>query len=58
MFLAFSGFHNFKVYKMNFKYSFLNGGIEEEVYIELLQGFILGTDKNIIFKLKKALYGL
>ena len=43
---------------MDVKYDFLNGDIEEEVYIEQPKGFILSNDKNILCKLKKALYGL
>ena len=58
MFLAFSSFHNFKVYQMDVKSEFLNGDLKEEVYIEKPEGFILGNDKNIVYKLKKALYGL
>lgn len=57
MFLAFLRFHNFKVYQVDVKAAFLNGDLEEEVYIEKLEGFILGNDKNIVFKLKKVLYG-
>jgi hypothetical protein len=34
MFLAFFCFKNFKVYQMDVKSTFLNGNLEEEVYIE------------------------
>ena len=34
MFLALSNFQKFKVYQMDIKYAFLNGDLEEEVYIE------------------------
>ena len=43
---------------MDVKSAFLNGDLEEEVYIEQPEGFILGNDKNLVCKLKKALYGL
>jgi hypothetical protein len=33
MFLAFACFKNFKVYQMDVKSTFLNGNLEEEVYI-------------------------
>jgi hypothetical protein len=34
MFLEFACFKNIKVYQMDVKYVFLNGNLEEEVYIE------------------------
>lgn len=40
------------------KSDFLYGYLEEEVYIEQTEGFILGNDAKLICKLKKALYGL
>ena len=42
---------------MDVKYAFLNGDLEEEFYFEQPEGFILGNDKNIVCKPKKALYG-
>eukprot|EP00253_Pinus_taeda_P016246 PITA_16246 len=43
---------------MDVKFAFLNGDIEEEVYIEQLEGFILGNDEKLVCRLRKALYGL
>ena len=43
---------------MDVKTTFLNGVIEEEVYIEQPQGFETGNQKTHVYKLKKALYGL
>jgi len=43
---------------MDVKSAFLNGDLEEEVYIEPPDGFILGNDPNLVCRLKKALYGL
>jgi hypothetical protein len=40
------------------KQSFLNGELEEEVYIEQLEGFQLSENTDYVCKLKKALYGL
>ena len=37
---------------------FLNGELEEEVYIEQPNGFPLKEDKDFVCRLKKALYGL
>jgi len=58
MFLALSSFQEFKVYQMDVKSTFVNGDLEEEVYIEQLDGFILGDDPKLVCRLKRALYGL
>jgi hypothetical protein len=47
-----------KLYQMDVKTAFLNGVIEEEVYIEQPQGFEVEDRKSQVCKLKKALYGL
>jgi hypothetical protein len=47
-----------KLHQMDIKTSFLNGVIEEEVYIEQPQGFEVEDRKTHVCKLKKALYGL
>ena len=41
---------------MDVKSSFLNGDVNEEVYVEQLPRF--QQDKNMVYNLKKALYGL
>jgi len=43
---------------MDVKSAFLNGFIEEEVYIEQSLGLIDPTHPDFIFKLEKVLYGL
>ena len=58
MFLAYATNKNFKVYQMDVKSTFLNGKLEEEVYIEQPNGFPLMEEKDMVYKLKKALYGL
>jgi hypothetical protein len=47
-----------KLHQMDVKTAFLNGVIEEEVYIEQPQGFEVEDNKSHVCKLKKALYGL
>jgi hypothetical protein len=47
-----------KVYQMDVKSAFLNGELEEEVYIEQPEGFQLSENMDYVCKLKKALYGL
>jgi hypothetical protein len=43
---------------MDVKTTFLNGEIEEEVYIEQSDGFVIHEQKSHVCRLKKALYGL
>jgi hypothetical protein len=43
---------------MDIKSVFLNGELEEEVYIEQPEGFQLSKNTYYVCKLKKALYGL
>ena len=58
MLLAYALFTNFKLYQMDVKSAFLNGFIEEEVYIEQPPSFENFNFPNHVFKLSKALYGL
>lgn len=43
---------------MDVKTAFLNGFIQEEVYIEQPQGFEVHGKESHVCRLKKALYGL
>eukprot|EP00253_Pinus_taeda_P001704 PITA_01704 len=47
-----------KIHQMDVKNSFLNGVIQEEVYIEQPEGFELHGRESHVCRLKKALYGL
>ena len=56
--LAFACYKNFILYQIDVKSDFLNGLINEEVYVEQPLGFGSFNFPNHVFKLKKALYGL
>jgi hypothetical protein len=43
---------------MDVKSTFLNGDLEEEVYVEQPKGFLLTDKKDYVCHLKKSLYGL
>ena len=56
--LAYANHHNILLYQMDVKSAFLNGKIEEEVYVEQPEGFSVFDRQTHVCKLKKALYGL
>ena len=58
MLFAFASFMDFKLYQMDVKSAFLNGFIEEEIYVKQPLGFENFDFPNHVFKLSKALYGL
>jgi hypothetical protein len=49
---------NWKLHQMDVKTSFLNGEVEQEVYIEQPEGFVIHGKESHVYKLKKSLYGL
>ncbi|GJV54687.1 retrovirus-related pol polyprotein from transposon TNT 1-94 [Tanacetum coccineum] len=56
--LAYACALDFKLFQMDVKSAFLNGFINEEVYVTQPPGFIDFKKPNHVYKLKKALYGL
>ncbi|KAJ9542631.1 hypothetical protein OSB04_029137 [Centaurea solstitialis] len=58
LFLAFAAHMNFKVYQMDIKNVFLNGKLNEEVYVAQPPGFVDPKFPDHVYKLNKALYGL
>ena len=49
---------NFKLYQMDVKCAFLNGFLNEEVFVEQPKGFQDPHFPDHVLRLKKALYGL
>ena len=37
---------------------FLNGNLEEDIYIQQPEGFVAGIKDNLVCKLQKSIYGL
>ena len=58
MLLAYSCFKDFKLFQMDVKSAFLNGFINEEVYVKQPPSFENHKFPNHVFKLSKPLYGL
>ncbi|GJS94563.1 zinc finger, CCHC-type containing protein [Tanacetum coccineum] len=58
LFIATALIHNLIIHQMDVKTSFLNGELDEEVYMNQPQGFIMPINENKVCKLIKPLYGL
>lgn len=56
--LAFATSKGFRLHQMDVKSAFLNGFIEEEVYVRQPPGFENPKHPDLVYKLSKALYGL
>ncbi|KAH9745481.1 hypothetical protein KPL70_004087 [Citrus sinensis] len=50
--------NKWKIFQMDVKSAFLNGFLEEEVYIEQPLGYVVKGHEDKVLRLKKALYGL
>ena len=49
---------DFDLHQMDVKTTFLNGNLEEEVYMKQLEGFFSSEGEHLVCKLKKSIYGL
>jgi hypothetical protein len=56
--IALAASMGWRLHQMDVKTTFLNGEIEEEIYIEQLEEFVTHEQKSHVCRLKKALYGL
>ncbi|CAL8134942.1 unnamed protein product [Prunus armeniaca] len=56
--LSMACFLRFKLYQMDVKSAFLNGVLQEEVYVEQPASFLDPIHPNHVYRQKKALYGL
>ncbi|GKC65414.1 retrovirus-related pol polyprotein from transposon TNT 1-94 [Tanacetum coccineum] len=58
IFVAYAAHKSFPIYQMDVKMVFLNGRLEEEVYVSQLDGFVDPNHPEKVYRLRKALYGL
>jgi hypothetical protein len=56
--LSLAASHGLLVHQMDVKTAFLNGELDEEIYMEQPDGFVLQGQERKVCKLKKSLYGL
>jgi hypothetical protein len=50
--------YNMKIEQMDVKSAYLNAPVEHEIYVQQPKGFQVNDGKNMVWKLKKSLYGL
>ena len=56
--LAIAAQMNWKVYQLDVKSAFLNSLLQEEIYVEQPEGFVVKGKENHVYRLNKPLYGL
>ena len=56
--MALVAYFDMELHQMDVKTTFLNGDLEEEVYMKQPEGFITNGNDHIVCKLKKSIYGL
>jgi len=56
--LAIAAIRNLEVHQMDVKTAFLNGDLDEEIYMEQPEGFVAPGQEKKVCKLVKSLYGL
>ena len=55
---ALASSHKMLVHRMDVKTTFLNGDLNEEIYMEQPKGFVIPGQESKVCKLKRSLYGL
>nr|GEW63609.1 hypothetical protein [Tanacetum cinerariifolium] len=56
--IAIATYYNYEIWQMDVKTAFLNGYLNEEVYMEQPEGFVNLKYPNRVCKLKRSIYGL
>ena len=58
MLLAIAAQKGWKVFQLDVKSAFLNGVLQEEIYVEQPDGFVIQGEEDKVYLLQKALYRL
>ena len=56
--LAIAAYNDYEIWQMDVKTTFLNGSLEEDVYMTQTEGFVIPNEARRICKLDKSIYGL
>ncbi|KAK9100306.1 hypothetical protein Scep_023736 [Stephania cephalantha] len=58
MLISIAALYDMEIHQMDVKTSFLNGELEEEIYMDQPEGFVVKGQENKVCRLVKSLYGL
>ena len=56
--LAFAVQHNLLIHQMDVVSAFLNGKLQEDIYMQQPEGYVQAGNEQLVCKLKRSLYGL
>jgi hypothetical protein len=56
--IAIAAIHDLKIHQMDVKTAFLNGDLEEQIYMDQPEGFVEARQESKVCKLTRSLYGL
>ncbi|KAK8667592.1 hypothetical protein V6N13_007740 [Hibiscus sabdariffa] len=56
--LAIAAFHDYEIWQIDVKTTFLNGKLEEDVYMTQPEGFVTPENAGKVCKLQRSIYGL
>ena len=56
--MALVAHYDLELYQIDVKMAFLNGNIDETIYMVQPENFVSGDPKNMVCKLTKSIYGL
>ena len=56
--LAIAAYFDYEIWQMDVKTAFLNGNVEEELYMVQPEGFVDPKDASKVCKLQRSIYGL
>ncbi|KAG8381639.1 hypothetical protein BUALT_Bualt06G0142500 [Buddleja alternifolia] len=56
--LSIAAHYDYEIWQMDVKTAFLNGNLQEEIYMIQPDGFVVENQEHMVCKLKKSIYGL
>ena len=56
--IAIAALRDLEIHQMDVKTAFLNGDLEEEIYMKQPEGFVIPGQEDKVCRLVKSLYGL